>query len=41
LGARADENPTDHNKKAALGARWTLYHTREIRKRLRARLSAA
>ena len=34
LQASADAEPTDHNKKAALGARWTMYHTREIKKKL-------
>jgi hypothetical protein len=34
LDARAKAEPSEHNKKAALGARWTTYHLREIRKRL-------
>jgi hypothetical protein len=34
LDARANAVPSEHNKKAALGARWTTYHLREIRKRL-------
>jgi hypothetical protein len=34
LDARATAEPSEHNKKAALGARWTTYHLREIRERL-------
>jgi hypothetical protein len=34
----AKAEPSEHNKKAALGARWTMHHLREIRKRLENRV---